>query len=66
MILRKLQKCSEIFDETNKELFGNFKIETPDSLDKDEFFIVGAKAYDYTKTNEVFLKIYEVSNCPLQ
>ena len=52
---RKLQKQPGLPDKT-KKMFVKLKTQTPDSLDKYEFVTVGAKAYDYTKINEVFLK----------
>ena len=50
---RKLQKKPEIHDETNKKVFGKFKVQTTDSLDKYEFLTLGAKSYAYAENNEI-------------
>ena len=51
---RKLQKQPEIHDKTIKKVFGKFKFQTTDSLDKYKFVTLGAKPYAYTKNKEVF------------
>ena len=58
----KLQKHPEIYDETNKKVFGKIKIEATDSIENYELVTLGAKACAYTKNNEVVQKNKKFKN----
>ena len=47
-----LENLPELSAETKKKALGNFKLETPVSLDIDEIAALGAKAYASTSKNK--------------